>query len=131
MIKIKSLALAISIATATCFVPVMESNAANYELKKPVYVYVDGKLVDSALFTKSKDLAYMFEASVELSKGEHKIAFGDKTRSCDASYVINSADGKLKFGTTTPLSNCAGNKTFNILKTGHNYYITVLSIYYY
>ena len=114
MIKIKSLALAISIATATCFVPVMESNAANYELKKPVYVYVDGKLVDSALFTKSKDLAYMFEASVELSKGEHKIAFGDKTRSCDASYVINSADGKLKFGTTTPLSNCAGNKTFNM-----------------
>ena len=94
MLKIKSLALAVSLIATSSLVPALQADAANYELKKPVYIYVDGKLIDSAQFTKSKDLAYMYEASVELTKGEHKILFADKGKSCDASYSVNSEDGK-------------------------------------
>ena len=96
--------------------------AAPYEFSEPVYVYVDGKLVQDAQFQRNASLNYMFDATVALAKGEHKILIADKKKSCANSFVADvGADGKLLFGKTTKATTCAQNKTFkmNIMLPGN------------
>lgn len=114
MFKLKKLVSVTALTMLSSFLA-SSASAADYQLNKPTYIYVDGKLVDSAIFEKSKDLAYMFEATVNLTKGPHQIQFADKNKSCDSSYAaIVDGGANIKFGTTTPLATCAQNKTFKI-----------------
>ncbi len=109
-----SLALAVSAALTTSAFA-----GTTYDFKDPIYVYVDGKLIQSGEFHKNSSLGYMFDATVPLTKGEHKILIADKKKSCANSFVAD-VDGKLLFGKTTKAKTCAQNKSFkmNILLPG-------------
>lgn len=115
MHKISKAAAAVSMAITLAFGAVSGANAASsYEFSKPIFVHVDGKKVDSAQFGKSKDFGYMFEASVELSKGEHTLVLADAGKTCGTTFVADTPDGKVLFGKTTKATACGGNKTFKI-----------------
>lgn len=85
------------------------------KLETPVYLKIDGKILQPESEFKLNKKSNIYVASVNLNKGEYKFTISDKANTCGTKFGPAGSDSRIVFGTPTEMNNCS-NSSY-IIKT--------------